>query len=605
MSFFLQRFRSRYLNKAVSAIWLLTALGHDVVADVIVVANRAGVPVQMQFAPLTGQVQHLTLPVGEVLPMFVDGQANASFAAPGGAKRYLLDANCAYYFGRGRDGRLDLQKVGLGEDGTMDAGRPLPGTALRTPDAMIHVKILADEEEPARQVVWEQRLRHRIAAASAILEKHCRVGLNVVAVDTWKSDNSITDFTESLREFEQKVDPAPATLAIGFTSQWRMVHGRVHMAGTRGPLHPHILVRVGSPEISEAEKLEFLVHELGHLMGAVHSPEPDSVMRPVLGDNRAGRSDFQIRFDPVNTLIMSMIGEELRRRDVTRLIDLTPNSKRRLGQIYKQLALAMPDDPAGMRYVQLMTTAATQPVIDGAHQVLQEIVRVAADNRALPMASNANTNEGTRRQGDALSDFYVRTAAKAAQSLPEDNAAKSFLLALGVGLDDSNLLARQPMAANLFKAIEPLSERRVRLLMIGEPTIRGQREFAQHFISSAFLAAMKGAEAAQAAALERELATVQNGGRFSFANVAADRAGVRFASGVLDKRPALGLLARTFAAVAFVPDAKGLPDALSDDELKTQYGSKDDPRFAGVLKDIDQRIAKLPGYSNLGVPLSK
>src|SRR5262245_2482976 len=104
------------------AIHFLTAGGLAAMADVIVLANRSGVPVQVNFAPLTGQAQQLTLPVGEVLPMFVDGQANASFAAPGGAKRYLLDANCAYYFGRGPDSRLDLQKIGLGEDGTMDAG---------------------------------------------------------------------------------------------------------------------------------------------------------------------------------------------------------------------------------------------------------------------------------------------------------------------------------------------------------------------------------------------------------------------------------------------------------------------------------------------------
>ena len=78
------------------------------------------------------------------------------------------------------------------------------------------------------------------------------------------------------------------------------------MAGTRGPLHSHILVREWSPQMSEPERLEFLVHELGHFLGASHSPEPDSVMRPVLGD-QPGRSAraFRIRFDPVNTLVMS------------------------------------------------------------------------------------------------------------------------------------------------------------------------------------------------------------------------------------------------------------------------------------------------------------
>src|SRR3954465_15283794 len=103
-----------------------------------------------------------------------------------------------------------------------------------------------------------------------------------------------------------------------------MARGRIHMAGTRGPLHAHILVREGSPEINEAERLEFLVHELGHYLGAAHSPELTSVMRPVPGDNRAGTTGFRIEFDPVNTLTMAMVGEEIRRSNVTKVSELQP-----------------------------------------------------------------------------------------------------------------------------------------------------------------------------------------------------------------------------------------------------------------------------------------
>ena len=86
-------------------------------------------------------------------------------------------------------------------------------------------------------------LRRRIAAASAILEQTCRVQLKVVAVGTWNSDNRTTDFTASLSEFEREMKPYPARVAIGFTSQFPIVRGRTHMAGTRGPLHTHILAR--------------------------------------------------------------------------------------------------------------------------------------------------------------------------------------------------------------------------------------------------------------------------------------------------------------------------------------------------------------------------
>ena len=297
-------------------------------ADVIVLSNRTGRELPVRFMPVNGLNQSLTLKAGENLPLYLDGKANLSFSSPGGSRIQLLDANCAYFFGPTNDGRIEMQRIGLGEDGTLAAGHELPGSASRAPSTTIPVKILVDEEDPARQAGWENRLRRRVEAASAILDKYFHVKLQVVAVGTWNSDNGTDDFHASLSEFEREVSPSPARLAIGFTSQWKMVTGRMHMAGTRGPLHTHILVREGNPQISEPEKLEFLLHELGHYLGAAHSPERDSVMRPVLGDNQAGRKDFRIQFDPVNTLAIAMISEEMRRRNLKTLAELSPETQK-------------------------------------------------------------------------------------------------------------------------------------------------------------------------------------------------------------------------------------------------------------------------------------
>lgn len=565
-------------------------------ADVIVLANRTGSQFSFQFKPVAGTARQLTLPGGEVMPLFVDGRAHVTFSAAPRPKRYLLDANCAYYFGQAADGRVDLQKIGLGEDDSTSRGRSLPGSASRPPAATIAVKILVDEEEPGRQVLWERRLRRRIEAASAILEKHCGVGLRVAAVDTWNSDNSTNDFMASLAEFEREAKPFPARLAIGFTSQWAMVRGRTHMAGTRGPLHTHILVREGSPQISEPERLEFLVHELGHYLGAAHSPERNSVMRPVLGDDQAGRRDFQIQFDPVNALVIAMIGEEIRRRNLSQLSDLTTDSKRRLRQIYVELARSLPDDPAAAHYVQLMSSAAAMPLVLSAKQVLQEIVRGAVANRTLPATENDGAGKPSRRVGDALAEYYVRQAARAADVLPDDVGPRAFLLAVGIGLDDSELLTKLPGAGSLAQAIESPSDRAVRITMLGEPTMGGRRDLAQHFFVSAYLTAAMGAEAANAAGLAKELLDAQGGSGLSFADLAADRAGVRFADGILNKRVPLGLLPQTFTVVAFMPDVDGLPEGLSAAEVKSQYGAKNDPRFRQQLSEIDGRILALPPY---------
>ena len=317
-------------------------------ADVIVLANHTSRDIPIRFAPVSGYAQSITLAAGDNMPFYLDGKADVSFTTTGGSKNVRLDTNCAYFFSRGSDGRVDLQKIGLGEDGTLTNGRSLPGSASQAPTATITVKILVDEEEPARQSVWERRLRRRVEAASAVFEKYFHTKLEVVAVGTWNSDNQITDFIESLSDFEHKVTPAPAQLAIGFTSQWHMARGRLHMAGTRGPLHPYILAREGSPEISEAAKLEFLIHELGHYFGAAHSPERESIMRPVLGDNKSTRTNYRVQFDPVNTLAIAIISEEMRRRHLKTLGELAPDTRKRLGQIYTELAHSLPDDPAAL-----------------------------------------------------------------------------------------------------------------------------------------------------------------------------------------------------------------------------------------------------------------
>ncbi len=568
-------------------------------ADVIVLANRTQAPVGFRFVPKSGEAQQLNLPVGETMPLYLDGKADVVFAANAGQKRYTLDANCAYYFGRDKDGRVDLQKIGLGEDGTAAEGRKLPDRASRAPTVMIPVKILVDEEEPGRPGIWEQRLKRRVEAASAIFEKNFHIGFRVAAFGTWKSDNSITDFFDSLAEFEQKVDPSPAKIAIGFTSQWSMARGRIHMAGTRGPLHAHILVREGNPQINEPERLEFLVHELGHYLGAAHSPEPQSAMRPVLGDKRAGRSDFHINFDPVNALAIGMISEEMRRSNVTNVTQLQYTTRRRLEQIYKELSRTMPEDPAGFQYAGLMRTNES-PLAVSARQVVQQIVRAAVENRALAVAVVEGSTRPARREGDALTAYYVREAARAAAALPAEAASQAFLLGLAVGLDSSTAPANLPGAAGLMRSVETPSERQIRLTILGKPTMRERLDLTQDFFSSAFMTATNGADATQSALLDAELSKAQRPVGLSFKVIAADRAGSRFGRSVVDKRFPLRLLATSFEVASYMPEVDSLPDGISAKDLSSQFGGKTDPRFLKQLQEIDQHVLLLPGYRTTG-----
>ena len=90
----------------------------------------------------------------------------------------------------------------------------------------------------------------------------------VVATRTWTSNPRVHSFDEVLLDFARKVRPAPARLAIGFTSRYDWLREESHLGGTHGALGSHVLIRETVGHVSEPERLEVLVHELGHFLGA-------------------------------------------------------------------------------------------------------------------------------------------------------------------------------------------------------------------------------------------------------------------------------------------------------------------------------------------------
>ena len=174
----------------------------------------------------------------------------------------------------------------------MPPGQPPPADVIYK----IPVAILTDSLDPRIRPLWEKRIRKRLAEASDIFEHHCRVRFEVVSVGNWISDPANRSFDQALMEFAQKVRPAPARLAIGFTSYYQWVHAEMHLGGTHGALASHVLIRESPGQVSEPERLEVLVHELGHFLGAAHTSDKSSVMRPMLGDRKAAAKILPHRF---------------------------------------------------------------------------------------------------------------------------------------------------------------------------------------------------------------------------------------------------------------------------------------------------------------------
>ena len=216
---------------------------------------------------------------------------------------------------------------------------------------VIFVGIYVDEEEPAVDGVWKSKLSKRVAAASEIIGRYADIEFVVKTAGRWQSDNQTLELSKSLKEFEEEVVTDEVRLAIGFTSQFKFRAGRNHLGGTRGPLRHHILIRESAKTVLESERLEVLVHELSHFLCAAHTSDPNSAMRPVVGDGKARSTKFQIGLDPANARIVRLVGQEMRDQRVTKFEDISPRSLALMRNSYLELNRQLPNDPASPQFL--------------------------------------------------------------------------------------------------------------------------------------------------------------------------------------------------------------------------------------------------------------
>lgn len=123
-------------------------------------------------------------------------------------------------------------------------------------------------------------------------------------------------------------------------------------------------------------------------------------------------------------------------------------------------------------------------------------------------------------------------------------------------------------------------------------------DFAQHFLLSALLATDVGGRMADVVGIYKEMLDThqaRTGSGFSFNDIAADRAGVRF--GQRAKQDPIELQTRMTEAVndGFVmPEVDDLPQYLSEETFKRLYGQVGSSAYVAVMKEIERRVNELP-----------
>jgi hypothetical protein len=124
----------------------------------------------------------------------------------------------------------------------------------------------------------------------------------------------------------------------------------------------------------------------------------------------------------------------------------------------------------------------------------------------------------------------------------------------------------------------------------------------QHFIASALLTAVDSSVISEQLSVDKEVGDAQQGSGFSFIDLTADRAGIRFGRLAIASPRQARELQRLMSELkhysAIIPDIEGLPEHMDEQTFKLQYGGIDGPAYRDMIQKIDTRIAALPLYRN-------
>jgi hypothetical protein len=126
-------------------------------------------------------------------------------------------------------------------------------------------------------------------------------------------------------------------------------------------------------------------------------------------------------------------------------------------------------------------------------------------------------------------------------------------------------------------------------------TLQGRTDFAQHFLISAGIAAAGGSRLADAVGLLKEIEDSRGGSGFSFTDLAADRAGVRFAETATGSGASTvqDLIADGADESVFMPEARDLPEFMPEREFVRRFGGVGAPGYQRIADKIERRIAAL------------
>jgi hypothetical protein len=194
---------------------------------------------------------------------------------------------------------------------------------------------------------------------------------------------------------------------------------------------------------------------------------------------------------------------------------------------------------------------------------------------------------GTRGSLPALLQPMFATAlerSRTADPIEENTALLTVLGTWAGGQDISKLVPDTPRRPGAFKL-----------------KIERRKDFGQHFLTSAALAARGDSALSDAVGLFKEISDTDHGSGFSFTDIAADRAGTRFGElatrSAADARLVQQRLAAGVDETDIMPPARDLPEHMRADVFKQRFRYVGSPEYQEIMDEIDRRISTCSLYA--------
>ena len=190
--------------------------------------------------------------------------------------------------------------------------------------------------------------------------------------------------------------------------------------------------------------------------------------------------------------------------------------------------------------------------------------------------------------------FATSETERASLSTTEQNNAAILAFGIAVG---------QPNIARLIRLkTDPVLVQNAVAISRGT-TLNGRADWPRHFAVSAALAVIGHPIVSDAGGLMKEqLDSLTRGSGFSFGDLAADRAGIRFAlSATRSNAAAASMQTRlqgAFTQKDFFPLEVRFPEDLSVEEFRQKYGNVGSERYRSTVSDIDAALERCSALSS-------